>query len=102
MAKNMGGEVVTSVKDYYGNQTEVDIGIKNSVFQRGLGFTVEGEEVKIVGDTYQIPQHHVTNFQNTFNQLYTQKAWETALKQSGYSVVPQKVGNKVLLKAWAI
>ena len=103
LAKELNGEIVTEVKDYYGNTQKVDIGIKTKTFHRGGGFTVDKNgEVKIVGDFWKIPKSEVESIQNAFNRTYTHLAMKQSLQQLGYQVVEQKVQNKILLKAYAV
>jgi len=103
LAKELNAEIVDEVRDYYGNRTKVDIGIKTQTFHRGVGFTVDKNgEVKIVGDFYRIPQTKVENLQNQFNKNYTHLAMKQSLQQLGYQVIEQRTQNKIYLKAYAV
>jgi len=100
IAKETNGEVVNSVRDYYGNtRSDIILGIKNSTFFRGIGVKVnEKGEVEIVGDFWNIPQSEVEKFKQLLVQNYTTLAIQQSLVQMGYQVQVQKVQDKVYVR----
>jgi len=99
LAKDLGGELVTEVEDYYGNKTPVPLGVRNAVFPRGVGITVEDGQVRLKGDFFDIPQHEVTHIQNCLVKNYTALATINSLRSLGYQVSAQKVKESVFIKA---
>lgn len=97
--RELGGEIVNEVSDFYGNKMKVIAGIRNDVFRRGIGLVVEKGELKIVGDFFNVPSSEVKRFQQLVQQYYTAQAMATALKNMGYSVSMQKVKDKVFVQA---
>ena len=101
LAKELGAELVSEVTDFYGNKTKVDIGIKNSVFHRGVGITVQNGEVKLKGDFYEVNRRKVEELQLGLVKHYTALATATALRNMGYQVQSTKVKNSIYIKALA-
>ena len=101
LIKQRGATAVTKVRDYSGREQTVELGLKDSTFTRGIGFTIENGEVKLVGDTWQISPSHVTELQNQLNQHYTHQAVTSTFTQLGYQVVSNKVKEDIYIKAYA-
>jgi len=103
IAKELGAEVVDTIRDYYGNTLSVLIGIRSSIFHRGLGIIVNNKgEVEIVGDFYKIPTSEVEKFKQLLTQYYTTYALTSSLAQLGYSVQTQKVDDKIYIRAFTL
>jgi hypothetical protein len=102
IARDLGAEVVNTIRDYYGNALNVTIGIRNDVFRRGIGVVVERGELQIVGDFYGIPPSEIEKFKQLLTQYYTTYALTTALTQLGYSVQTQKVDDKIYIRAFTL
>jgi hypothetical protein len=103
IAKELGAEVVDTIRDYYGNTLSVLIGIRSSIFHRGLGIIVNNKgEVEIVGDFYKIPTSEVEKFKQLLTQYYTTYALTSSLAQLGYSVQMQKVDDKIYIRAFTL
>jgi hypothetical protein len=100
IAKEVNGEIVNSVRDYYGNvRDDIVLGIKNDVFFRGIGVKVnEKGEVEIVGDFYCISQGEVERFKQLLVQNYTTLAIQQSLVQMGYQIQTQKVQDKIYVR----
>jgi hypothetical protein len=87
LAKQRGGEVVDEIQDYYGNRQKVMVGLRDPIFHRGIGLTVEKDgEVKLVGDLYQVPQDEVHRLEGQITQAYAAKAISHALSTLGYQI----------------
>jgi hypothetical protein len=103
IAKELGAEVVNTVRDYYGNTLNVIVGIKSSVFYRGIGVVVNSRgEVEIVGDFYRVPMSEIERFKQMLTQYYTAYALTTALTQLGYSVQTVKQNDKIYIRAFSL
>lgn len=100
LCKELGGTMTTTIQDYYGNDVHVELGFKCPQFQRGVGFVVEKGEVSIKGDFYQHNEFQ-RQVERQLTQTYTAQAHQQALRQAGYQVQQQKVGTKVVLRAFA-
>jgi hypothetical protein len=102
IARDLGAEVVNTVRDYYGNTLSV-IGIRSNIFYRGIGIVVNNRgEVEIVGDFYKIPTSEVEKFKQLLTQYYTTYALTSSLTQLGYSVQTQKVDDKIYIRAFSL
>ena len=102
LAREMGGELVSEIEDYYGNKTKVGLGIKSSVFLRGVGFEVDGNgEVNVKGDFWGISWKEVENLKLGLVKHYTALATATALRNMGYQVQSTKVKESIYIKAVA-
>jgi len=99
LCKEYGGQMTKTITDFYGNVTRVELGFKCPAFQRGVGFSVEKGQVVIKGDFYQHYdfQHQV---QRQLTQNYTAQAHVSALRQQGFQVTQQKVGEKIVVRAF--
>jgi hypothetical protein len=87
LAKQRGGEVVDEIQDYYGSRQKVMVGLRDPIFHRGIGLTVEKDgEVKLVGDLYQVPQDEVHRLEGQIIQAYAAKAISHALSTLGYQI----------------
>jgi hypothetical protein len=103
LARELNAEVVNTIKDFYGNTLSVLIGIRSSIFHRGLGVTVNSKgEVEIVGDFYRVPMSEVERFKQLLTQYYTAYALTSALASLGYSVQTQKVDDKIYIRAFSL
>jgi len=102
IAEELGGELVTRIRDYYGRTMEVQIGIVNDTFQRGVGVRVnEHGEVEVVGDFFLIPSSAVARFKELLVRNYTALALHAALAQLGYRVQAQKVEGRIFIRGVA-
>jgi len=105
IAKELGGQVTTSVRDYYGNAMNVVAGIVNNVFPRGVGVKVnERGEVEVVGDFWGVPKAEVQRFQQLLTQYYTAMAVQQALSALGYrvEVQEQKQRERIFIRGVAL
>ena len=100
LAMEIGAELVNEVVDYYGRKVKVDLGIKNDVFHRGVGITVQNGEVKLIGDFYGYRQH-VEQLQLGLVKHYTALATAVTLRNMGYQVQSSKVKNSIFIRAVA-
>ena len=100
IASITGGELVRHVVDYYGNREEVLMGIRNSVFHRGIGVKISANgQVQVVGDFWGIPRSEVKRFRQMLVQRYTANALAYALGTMGYSVAKQEAEEQILIRA---
>jgi LEA14-like dessication related protein len=103
IARELNAEVVNTIKDYYGNALSVLIGIRSSIFHRGIGIIVNNKgEVEVVGDFYRVPISEVEKFKQLLTQYYTASALTSALANLGYSVQIQKVDDKIYIRAFTL
>jgi hypothetical protein len=103
IAKELGADVVNTVKDFYGNILSVIVGIRNNIFHMGIGVVVNSKgEVEIVGDFYRVPISEVEKFKQLLTQYYTAHALTTALTQLGYNVQTVKQNDKIYIRAFSL
>jgi molybdopterin converting factor small subunit len=104
IAKEVNGEVINSVRDYYGNvRADFIIGVKNNTFHRGVGVKInERGEVELIGDFWGIPNSEVERFKQLLVQNYTTLAIQESLIQLGYNVQTQKVQDKIYVRGVAL
>jgi len=100
LCKDLGGTMTTTIENYYGNTSRVELGFKCPQFTRGVGFEVVKGQVQIKADFY---QHYdfQRQLERQLTQNYTAQAHATALRQQGFQVNRQKVGEKIVLRAFA-
>lgn len=100
LCKEYGGTMTTTIEDYSHNTQRVDLGFKCRAFPRGVGFEVQGGQVNIRGDFY---QHYdfQRQLERQLTQNYTALAHQQALRQAGFQVQSQKVGEKIVLRAFS-
>lgn len=102
VAKELGGEVVSQVRDYYGRSMDVVAGVVSDTFFRGVGVRVnERGEVEVVGDFYGVPIAQRVRFQELLVQNYAALSIQTALAQLGYHVQAQKVQGRIFVRGVA-
>lgn len=99
LCKEHGGEMVTAIQDAYGKSQRVELGFKCHSMPWGVAFEVEKGEVQIKGDFW---RHYdfQAQIQQELTQTYTAQAHVQSLRQMGYQVQTQKVGDKVLVRAF--
>jgi hypothetical protein len=103
IAKEIGGEVVSRINDYYGRTMDCIVGIKSADFPRGIGVKINSNgEVEVVGDFWKVRPDAVENFQKALVQYYTALAMQQALAQLGYQVQVNKVNDKVHVRGVAL
>jgi len=100
LAQELNGEVVSSIKDFYGNTIkDFDFAIKTSTMHRGIGIKVDSKgNVNLIGDFYGY-EKAVQEFQLLLVQRYTVNALQVSLKQMGYQVQHQKHQEKIVVRA---
>jgi hypothetical protein len=103
IAKEIGGEVVSRINDYYGRTMDCIIGIKSADFPRGIGIKINSSgEVEVVGDFWKVRPDAVESFQKSLVQYYTALAMQQALAQLGYQVQVNKVNDKIHVRGVAL
>jgi hypothetical protein len=103
IARELGGQVVGQVRDYYGRMMDVVAGLTNSDFRRGVGVRInERGEVEVVGDFWGVSKSAVERFQQLLVQNYAALAMQAALAQLGYQVQVSKVQEKVYVRGVAL
>ena len=103
IARDLGAEVVNTVRDYYGNTLSVITGIRNNIFHRGIGIVVNNRgEVEIVGDFYRVPASEIEKFKQLLTQYYTAHALTATLTQLGYNVQTVKQNDKIYIRAFTL
>jgi hypothetical protein len=104
IAKEVGGKIVSEIRDYYGNvRSDCIIAMKSDVFHRGIGIKInEKGEVELIGDFWAIPQKEVEKFKQLLVQNYTTLAIQQSLMQLGYQVQTQKVQDKIYVRGVAL
>jgi len=100
LAQELNGEVVSSIKDFYGNIIkDFDFAIKTPTMHRGVGIKVDSKgNVNLIGDFYGY-EKAVQEFQLLLVQRYTVNALQASLKQMGYQVQRQKHQDKIVVRA---
>jgi hypothetical protein len=99
VAEELGGELVTTVRDYFGRTMECIVAMKNSVFKRGIGVrTNEKGEVEVVGDFWGVLKQEVERFQQLLVRNYTALALTQALGALGYQVQVQVQKDKIFVR----
>lgn len=101
LAKELGGEVVTQIRDYYGNRTKVELGIKSRLYSRGVGIVVKKGQVKLKGDFWGYNYGKAEQLQKALTKNYTAVATVSSLRNLGYKVQTQKVKQNIYIKAYA-
>jgi hypothetical protein len=102
IAKELNGQAVSQIYDYYGRTMDVVVGLLSKTFHRGVGVKINNSgEVEIVGDFYGVPYSAVKRFQQLLIQNYAALAMQTALAQLGYQVQAQKIQDKVYVRGVA-
>jgi hypothetical protein len=103
VAEELGGQVTTTIHDYYGRTMECAAALKNSTFKRGVGVRVnEKGGVEIVGDFWDVPRSEVERFQQLLVRNYTALALTQALSALGYQVQVQRIQDKVFVRGVTI
>ena len=104
IAKEVGGKIVSEIRDYYGNvRSDCIIAMKSDIFHRGIGIKLnEKGEVEIIGDFWGVSQREVEKFKQLLVQNYTTLAIQQSLLQMGYQVQSQKVKDKVYIRGVAL
>jgi hypothetical protein len=98
VAREVGAEIVHQVQDYYGRaRGDIIIGLRNSVFHRGVGLILTPDGVQLVGDFYNIPASQLERLKRMIVQAYTALAISDCLALLGYSVSAQKVQDKIYI-----
>jgi hypothetical protein len=99
VAEELGGQLTTTIHDYFGRTMECAAAIKNGAFKRGIGVRVnEKGEVEIAGDFWGVPKQEVERFQQLLVRNYTALALTQALGALGYQVQIQKVQDKIFVR----
>jgi len=100
LCKDLGGTMTTTIEDYGHNTSRVSLGFKCPQFTRGVGFEIVRGEVQMKADFY---MHHEfqQQLERSLTQTYTAQAHQQALRQTGYQVQQQKVGEKIVLRAFS-
>ena len=102
VAKELGGEVVTEVRDFYGRTMGCLVGLVNDTFHRGIGVRLgSGGEVEVVGDFYGVPVEARVRFQELLVRNYAALATQAALARLGYSVQVQKAQERIYIRGVA-
>ena len=103
IAKELNADIISTIRDFYGNTLDVLIGIRNDVFRRGIGVRVNKKgEIEIVGDFYRVPISEVEKFKQLLTQYYTTFALTTALTSLGYNVQTVKQNDKIYIRAFSL
>jgi len=100
LCKDLGGTMTTTITDYYGNPSKVSLGFTCPQHTRGVGFEVVNGQVQMKADFY---MHHEfqQQLERSLTQTYTAQAHQQALRQAGFQVQSQKVGEKIVLRAFS-
>jgi Protein of unknown function (DUF1257). len=80
-----GGVVGTTIRDYYGNETVVEMSVKTDKFERGIGFDKTEDEYQPQMDKY----GHESACDGLMNQIQTQyrtAAVKVYYESKGYTV----------------
>jgi len=103
LARELNGEIVSEISDYYGNKrTDFIVGIRTPEMYRGVGIRVnDNGELEIIGDFFgHNYEREVQKFQNLLVQNYTANAVKTALAQLNYNVQMKKQATNIVVEGW--
>jgi hypothetical protein len=101
LAKALGGEVVSSVRDYYGHVQEVPVGLRTQELRRGIGFRIENGQIVSVGDSWGVSSEY-RDMEKALAKYYTAAALSQKLKAQGYSVkINTSQEGKVVVYAYS-
>ncbi|MEW6524113.1 MAG: hypothetical protein AB1445_11220 [Bacillota bacterium] len=87
-AAELGGELTTNVRDYYGRRLRCDWGLATPDFGRGVGVKVSRTtgEVTFAYDSYGCDERAIQRICDTITQSYTTLAVAEALRSLNYQV----------------
>lgn len=102
IALEEGGQIVTSIEDYYGNrESGFIIAIKTPTMHRGVGVNVDEKgQVQVKGDFFQYEGEKL-KLMEKITQYYTASALSRSLSSLGYRVQQQKQDDRIVVKAYA-
>jgi len=100
LCKDLGGTMTTTITNYYGNRSRVELGFTCPQFTRGVGFEIVNGQVQMKADFYQHYEFQ-QRLERQLTQTYTAQAHQQALRQAGFQVQQQKVGEKIVLRAFS-
>lgn len=100
LCKEYGGTMTTTIEDYGHNLSKVELGFKCRAFPRGVGFEVINGQVHMKADFYEYHGFQ-QQLERQLTQTYTAQAHQQALRQAGFQVQSQKVGTKIVLRAFS-
>ena len=83
LAEQLGGQVVATIKGYYGGTVDVDFGVI-APGVRGFGVKIKDGALEVIGDDWG-QNIRLEKFRNSLNQAYKQCAIIFALRRMGYS-----------------
>ena len=94
-AQDLGGQVVSTVTDYYGRHVPVDLGIITPKWPRGVGIRVSpvNGEVSFVYDPYEDRRGAAKKIAETVTQNYTALAVAQALRAMNYEVEMDQIAE---------
>jgi hypothetical protein len=95
LARELGGNVIQSVKDFYGRGTKVIAGIDADDI-RGFGVAIENGRLIAVGDDFGCNMT-MAEFMKRFTQIYQATAVQAALAQMGYQTNTTRVKMGLLV-----
>ena len=100
IAKELGGELVDTIRDYYGRtQSGFVFAVKSPDLPWGVGVRVASDgSVEVVADRW-AHGRAVAAFEQRLTQLYTARAVATALTQMGYQVSADTATDQIVIKA---
>jgi hypothetical protein len=102
VAKELGGEVVSEVRDFYGRTMDCIVGLVNDTFRRGIGVRLgSAGEVELVGDFWGVPSSAVERFKRLLVQNYAALAMSAALASMGYQVQAQRMQERIYIRGVA-
>lgn len=90
-------EFVDTIRDYYGNKTDVVIGFKCKEHKYGVGIQIKDDgTVQIIGDDY-MQKLSIDQFKKLLNQNYTQMAVGSALNEMGYNTQARETDEGIFV-----
>jgi len=100
LAKEMNGELVSEIEDFYGRKrTGFIVAVKTPSIPWGVGVRVADDgSVEVVADRFRYGAA-IKTFEQRLVQLYTAKALGIALANLGYQVETQEQKDVIMLRA---
>lgn len=92
IAKQLGGEIVNEIEDYYGNKAKVKfMGIKTRAMYRGVEIYVDNKGMVQIGGDFYGYNDKVQELKQRLEMEYTAEATAESLRMMGYTTTKQYV-----------
>ncbi|MCJ7631026.1 hypothetical protein MUP77_01300 [Candidatus Bathyarchaeota archaeon] len=100
LCKEHNGQMTNTIEDYFHKTERVELGFKCREMPRGAAFSIKQGEVEVKGDFYETGAFERT-IQRELTQQYTAQAHIASFHQMGFQTQTSKVGEKIVIRAFA-